>query len=138
MALYSVRARLFSHHSRELTPINWRRGRFRIGDYPVQVPDNRLRIWLLLSAAWVMAWAIDLLLWALRFEMDRGGGRCDSGSFLWPSLGVAHFRNRGELGIPRLQDRRRFRQRVGGCSPPTMRWIKPRTVCCPTSQMKYI
>ena len=56
MAL-SARARSLSPHIRELAPINWRRGRFRL--------------WLLLSAAWIMAWTIDLLLWVLRFGMER-------------------------------------------------------------------
>jgi len=55
MAL-SARARSLSPQTRELAPINWRRGRFRI--------------WLLLSAAWIMAWTIDLILWTLRFGME--------------------------------------------------------------------
>jgi hypothetical protein len=53
-----VHARSFSPQVRELPRINWRRGRFRI--------------WLLLSAAWIMAWTIDLILWTLRFGMETG------------------------------------------------------------------
>jgi hypothetical protein len=53
----SVPTGSFSPQIRELAPINWRRGRFRL--------------WLLLSAAWIMAWTIDLMLWSLRFGMEK-------------------------------------------------------------------
>ncbi len=56
MALYSVRDRAFNPQTRNKSPLNWRRGFFRI--------------WLLLSAAWMMAWAIDLVLWHLRFGIE--------------------------------------------------------------------
>ena len=56
MALFSVRGRAFNPQIRDQSPLNWRRGFFRI--------------WLLLSAAWIMAWAIDLVLWHLRFGIE--------------------------------------------------------------------
>src|ERR1043165_9058017 len=48
------RARRAFAESTEVAPINWRRGFFRV--------------WLLVSAAWIMGWAIYLLLHAVQGE----------------------------------------------------------------------
>lgn len=56
MALYSVRDRSLNAQLHAFAPFNWRRGIFRL--------------WLLLSAAWIMAWVIDLITWAIRFGME--------------------------------------------------------------------
>jgi len=40
-------------------PLNWRRGFFRI--------------WLLMSAAWIMAWSIYLLMFAIQVGMKQTG-----------------------------------------------------------------
>jgi hypothetical protein len=48
MPLYSVPRRTFSPQPIEPTPINWRRGLFRV--------------WLLVSAAWIMSWIIYLIM----------------------------------------------------------------------------
>ena len=50
MPLYSVRRRSFN--SANVEPVNLRRGMFRI--------------WVLLSAAWIMGWAIYLIMYGLR------------------------------------------------------------------------
>jgi hypothetical protein len=50
---YSSR-RLFSRPAVEPIPINWRRGKFRL--------------WLLISAAWIMSWVIDLTMYILEGE----------------------------------------------------------------------
>jgi hypothetical protein len=53
MPLYSVPRRPFrSQTSEPAAPVNWRRG--------------MLRIWCLISAAWVMSWAIYLIMNALQ------------------------------------------------------------------------
>jgi hypothetical protein len=49
---YSFPRRSFGRQNNEPDPINWRRGMFRV--------------WLLLSAAWIMAWIIYLVLYGLR------------------------------------------------------------------------
>jgi hypothetical protein len=51
MALYNFPRRAFSHAA-EPVLINWRRGLFRI--------------WLLVSAGWVMGWTIYLIMYSLR------------------------------------------------------------------------
>jgi hypothetical protein len=51
MTIYRPR-RAFIESRESLAPINWRRGFFRI--------------WLLLSAAWIMGWALYLILFALQ------------------------------------------------------------------------
>jgi hypothetical protein len=48
MALYSVPRRTYSPQPIESTPLNWRRGLFRV--------------WLLISAAWLMSWIIYLIM----------------------------------------------------------------------------
>lgn len=40
-------------------PLNWRRGLFRM--------------WLLVSSAWMLGWAVYLAIWALRWGFDRLG-----------------------------------------------------------------
>lgn len=51
MPLYSFPRRSFSPQVVEPMPINWRRG--------------LLRVWLLVSAAWIMAWTIYLIMFAV-------------------------------------------------------------------------
>jgi hypothetical protein len=48
MPLYSIPRRPLSPPANDPTPINWRRGLFRI--------------WLLVSAAWIMSWVIYLIM----------------------------------------------------------------------------
>jgi hypothetical protein len=52
MTIYRGPRRAFVTRRDEALPINWRRGLFRV--------------WLLLSAAWVMAWIIYLIMYTLR------------------------------------------------------------------------
>ena len=52
MALYGIPRRAFTPQVAEMAPINWRRGLFRV--------------WLLISAGWVMSWAIYLIMDAVR------------------------------------------------------------------------
>jgi hypothetical protein len=52
MTIYRGSRRAFVTRKDEALPINWRRGLFRV--------------WLLLSAAWVMAWIIYLIMYTLR------------------------------------------------------------------------
>jgi hypothetical protein len=51
MPLYSITRRPFRPEASEPIPINWQRGIFRV--------------WLLMSAGWVMGWTIYLLMHAL-------------------------------------------------------------------------
>jgi len=51
MRLYSIPRRPFRPEASGFTPINWQRGIFRV--------------WLLMSAGWVMGWTIYLLMHAL-------------------------------------------------------------------------
>jgi hypothetical protein len=51
MPLHSVARRPFSSQVSEPVPMNWRRGMFRV--------------WLLVSAAWIMSWSIYLIVNAL-------------------------------------------------------------------------
>ena len=62
MPLQSVPRRPFSSRVSEPVPMNWRRGMFRV--------------WLLMSAAWIMSWSIYLIVDAL-----EGGFR--GGNLLW-------------------------------------------------------
>ena len=50
--LHGIPRRAFTPQVAELAPINWRRGLFRV--------------WLLISAGWVMSWAIYLIMGAVR------------------------------------------------------------------------
>jgi hypothetical protein len=52
MPLYGVPRRSFTPQVTEPAPLNWRRGMFRI--------------WLLISAGWVMSWAIYMIMYALQ------------------------------------------------------------------------
>jgi hypothetical protein len=52
MPLYSIPRRPFRPQASEATPINWHRGLFRV--------------WVLVSAGWIMSWAIYLLMYALQ------------------------------------------------------------------------
>jgi hypothetical protein len=52
MPLYSIPRRSFVPHSSEPTPLNWRRGLFRV--------------WVLAAAAWVMSWLIYLIVDEIR------------------------------------------------------------------------
>lgn len=61
MPLYSVPRRPFATQS-EKPPLNWRRGLFRV--------------WLLISAAWIMAWIIYLIMNGIQ------GGFRNSGDLL--------------------------------------------------------
>jgi hypothetical protein len=55
MPLYSVPRRSFPPEGEQKPPVNWRRGLFRI--------------WLLISAAWIMAWIIYLLMQGISGEL---------------------------------------------------------------------
>jgi hypothetical protein len=52
-------SRRFSNLDAESSPLNWRRGMFRL--------------WLLLSAAWLMGWTIYLIMYGLRRGFQSGG-----------------------------------------------------------------
>jgi len=52
MTIYRGPRRAFVPRRDEALPVNWRRGLFRV--------------WMLLSAAWAMAWIIYLIMYALR------------------------------------------------------------------------
>jgi hypothetical protein len=52
MTIYRGPRRAFVTRRDEALPVNWRRGLFRV--------------WMLLSAAWAMAWIIYLIMYALR------------------------------------------------------------------------
>jgi hypothetical protein len=52
MPIYGIPRRSFTPQVNELAPLKWRRGLFRI--------------WLLISAGWVMSWAIYLIMYALQ------------------------------------------------------------------------
>jgi hypothetical protein len=54
-----ISRRLSSLNAGETSPLNWRRGFFRL--------------WLLLSAAWLMSWIIYLIMYGLRFGFRTGG-----------------------------------------------------------------
>jgi hypothetical protein len=66
MPLYSIPRRPWTPPNSEATPLNWRRGLFRV--------------WVLLSAAWMMSWGIYLIA-----DMVRSGFRA-SDFFAWPIL----------------------------------------------------
>jgi hypothetical protein len=59
MTIYRGPRRAFVTRRDDALPVNWRRGLFRV--------------WLLLSAAWVMAWIIYLIMYALREGMRSMG-----------------------------------------------------------------
>jgi hypothetical protein len=59
---YGIRRRAFGVNDNEPTLINWRRGLFRV--------------WLLLSAAWLMGWSIFLIMHGIQ------GGLQTTGDFL--------------------------------------------------------
>jgi hypothetical protein len=52
-------SRRFSHLDAESSPLNWRRGMFRL--------------WLVLSAAWLMGWTIYLIMYGLRRGFQTSG-----------------------------------------------------------------
>jgi hypothetical protein len=52
MPPYTIPRRPFSPQTSDAVPINWRRG--------------LLRVWLLMSAAWVMSWIIYLIMYGLQ------------------------------------------------------------------------
>jgi hypothetical protein len=57
MPAYGIPRRSFTPKVRESAPFNWRRG--------------LLRIWLLVSAGWVMSWAIYLIMYVLEGRFIR-------------------------------------------------------------------
>jgi hypothetical protein len=59
MTLYRGGRRTFVEPPEETTPIHWRRGLFRV--------------WLLMSAAWIMGWAIYSILKAMNHEFKTVG-----------------------------------------------------------------
>lgn len=59
MSLYRGPRRTFSDRKNEPLNVNWRRGLFRV--------------WALVSAAWVMAWAIYLIMYAIRVGLKTAG-----------------------------------------------------------------
>ncbi len=61
MTQFSVNPRLANSNSRRKAtePLNWRRGLFRL--------------WLLLSAAWLMSWTIYLTMYGVRAGFDGAG-----------------------------------------------------------------
>jgi hypothetical protein len=58
-SLYRGPRRTFSDRKNEPVSINWRRGMFRV--------------WVLVSAAWVMAWTIYLVMYAIQEGMRTAG-----------------------------------------------------------------
>ncbi|HYS48040.1 MAG TPA: hypothetical protein VEM36_04590 [Xanthobacteraceae bacterium] len=52
MPHYSIPRRPFSPQNEEQVPVNWRRGMFRV--------------WLLVSAAWMMGWIIQFIMYGLQ------------------------------------------------------------------------
>ena len=54
-----VPRRLSNFNAGETSPLNWRRGMFRL--------------WLLLSAAWLMGWSIYLIMYGLRRGFQTSG-----------------------------------------------------------------
>jgi hypothetical protein len=52
MPLYSIPRRSFVPQSKDQTPVNWRRGLFRV--------------WLLITVAWVMSWVLYLIVDEIR------------------------------------------------------------------------
>jgi hypothetical protein len=61
MQLHSIPRRSFNSSPADRAPINWRRGMFRV--------------WILTSVAWIMSWAIYLIMYTL-------GGRTEPKDFL--------------------------------------------------------
>ena len=59
MTLYRGPRRAFMTRKEDPLPVNWRRGLFRV--------------WLLLSAAWIMAWIIYLIMSAIRDGINSPG-----------------------------------------------------------------
>ena len=57
MPAYGIPRRSFIPQTKELAPFNWRRGLFRM--------------WLLLSAGWVMSWTIYLVMYVLQGRFIR-------------------------------------------------------------------
>ena len=66
MPLYSIPRRPWTPPHTESTPLNWRRGLFRV--------------WVLVSAAWMMSWVIYLIMDVVR------SGFTTSDFFAWPIL----------------------------------------------------
>jgi hypothetical protein len=62
MRPYAVPRRPFNTHTEEPTPVNWRRG--------------MVRVWILVSVAWIMGWIIYLIMDGLQ------GGFKSRGDFL--------------------------------------------------------
>jgi hypothetical protein len=58
MQLHSFPRRSFNPQPVEQVPVNWRRGMFRV--------------WILVSAAWIMSWAIYLIMSALEGKIGTG------------------------------------------------------------------
>jgi hypothetical protein len=52
MPHYSIPRRPFSSQNEEQVPVNWRRGMFRV--------------WILVSAAWMMGWIIQFIVYGLQ------------------------------------------------------------------------
>jgi len=67
MPHYSVPRRPFGSQNEEPVPINWRRG--------------MLRVWLLVSAAWMMGWIIQFIVYGL-----QGGFRVPAEALTIPVL----------------------------------------------------
>jgi hypothetical protein len=65
MSAYGIPRRSFSPQVKELTPFNWRRG--------------LVRMWLLISAGWVMSWTIYFVMYVLQ-------GRFSGSDFLAVSV----------------------------------------------------
>jgi hypothetical protein len=59
MTHFTIPRRAFNARNEETPPINWRRGLFRI--------------WLLLSAAWLMGWIIYLIMFGLQGGFKTSG-----------------------------------------------------------------
>jgi hypothetical protein len=57
MPAYGIPRRSFTPQAKELAPFNWRRGLFRI--------------WLLVSAGWIMSWTIYLTMYVLQGRFSR-------------------------------------------------------------------
>ena len=58
MPIYGIPRRSYTPQVNQFTPVRWRRGLFRI--------------WLLVSAGWIMSWAIYLIMSALEGKIGTG------------------------------------------------------------------
>ena len=102
--------------------MNWQRG--------------STRIWLLLSAAWIIGWTVNLIVEGIRVEVQPREFPCDTGSVAWPADCALLFGSAAGWAF------RGFKpdssNRLGGQWPPTVapcvHWKRP----VPRSQLWLI